>query len=968
MEISTETNGEQQTNAASRSFGPSNLPTGITVELLCQQPPSWVKGIQDSTKRWLCTNLVRATQKKTLLENALNKEINYAKPTTLNTQYNHLLPQVKEIVEESDRVLQKQIRVYYRQKLTVEYNNMLTRCTEDAALVFQREQVREFVKDLNQQDIATYMRYFSTEVEPRHCLVLRDILILAKGNWQQFLLAHKAVPAVQRFGEPPETRPIRPASPWVPDERDVSRRVTSSFMSQNPFDLLSLDRSQIDQPVSTARLIPKGRANPNPTLNPSQNSTLKVSKPKSGVRLHNLTHSVLPSQIKSFLNKGYKYIPSLKPNRHVLVNSFVSAALKLRDRYRNTVSPMLIDAVIGVEKDRLKYVSSNFSVSLTDSTKPISTENPTNKRKLAKKPTQREFSKLNNFVNTGSNQNFRCSKERYLEDLPDDVLYRPRQQGDVSKKRQNIFCDHFRTSKIQKDDSYQIKLVTQWLETNKVMAKPADKNLGLVLLPIQWYNNEVLRQLSDKETYEPMQFDQNNVRRELQKLIHKHKLADYRKEIFPSHDKTKLPEFYILPKIHKPIVKGRPIVPQIETDTTNLSKWLHKHLSEMLKQFPWVVKSSPAVIENLEQLNPLEYNKGILVTFDVESLYTNLVTNHCTFWIHRWMTENGHSDNHADMIRDMLTFVLNNNHFEYNGIQYHQKKGTAMGTNVAPDYANLFLATEERHVLEAYPELKDTYKRFIDDGFFIWLRPAEELPEFFEFMKDRIPFLNFTYETKEELPFLDLSISIARNSPTRCLNIKMYEKSFNLHNYTSPDSNYPDRYKYSWITGENIRILRNSSSENEFNRSISNYKNWLQLAGYEKSIVKRMITEKYSRRQYWINSGLRVHPDTASNDVIIQPFTPGWGLVQSSLRKCIKQLNEYHHGLTDLKLPQVSVILKQGTNLSSYLNKTNKVGLLAFVNQNKKHLIRSSLKRTRSFDLDGNKRISTIAAESFDIG
>ena len=58
-------------------------------------------------------------------------------------------------------------------------------------------------------------------------------------------------------------------------------------------------------------------------------------------------------------------------------------------------------------------------------------------------------------------------------------------------------------------------------------------------------------------------------------------------------------------------------------------------------------------------------------------------------------------------------------YFEFNGDHYLQVGGTAMGTALAPNYANIFMDMFETRALENYPLKPLLWIRFIDDSFMV---------------------------------------------------------------------------------------------------------------------------------------------------------------------------------------------------------------------------------------------------------
>ena len=68
----------------------------------------------------------------------------------------------------------------------------------------------------------------------------------------------------------------------------------------------------------------------------------------------------------------------------------------------------------------------------------------------------------------------------------------------------------------------------------------------------------------------------------------------------------------------------------------------------------------------------------------------------------------------------MPTMVLRKNNFTFNGDHYLQINGTAMGTKMAPSYANIFMGKFEKQLLESSIESPLSWHRFIDDVDMKW--------------------------------------------------------------------------------------------------------------------------------------------------------------------------------------------------------------------------------------------------------
>ena len=88
-----------------------------------------------------------------------------------------------------------------------------------------------------------------------------------------------------------------------------------------------------------------------------------------------------------------------------------------------------------------------------------------------------------------------------------------------------------------------------------------------------------------------------------------------------------------------------------------------------------------------------------LVTMDVTSLYTYIphddgIATCRKIWEQRTVQESP-----TVCLVENLTLVLKKNNFTFDGNHYHQINGTAMGTIMAPSYANIFMGDLEERLL-----------------------------------------------------------------------------------------------------------------------------------------------------------------------------------------------------------------------------------------------------------------------------
>ena len=100
---------------------------------------------------------------------------------------------------------------------------------------------------------------------------------------------------------------------------------------------------------------------------------------------------------------------------------------------------------------------------------------------------------------------------------------------------------------------------------------------------------------------------------------------------------------------------------------------------------------------------------------DVTSLYTNIPHDDGIAACRKIWEQRTDQEPPTDCLVEMLTLVLKNNNFTFDGNHYLQINGRAMGTKMAPSYANMFMGDLEERLLLSSLRQPLSWFRFIDD-------------------------------------------------------------------------------------------------------------------------------------------------------------------------------------------------------------------------------------------------------------
>ena len=172
------------------------------------------------------------------------------------------------------------------------------------------------------------------------------------------------------------------------------------------------------------------------------------------------------------------------------------------------------------------------------------------------------------------------------------------------------------------------------------------------------------------------------------------------------------------------------------------------HIKEYVPKTKSYVRDTQHLLSRLKALGKIPEG-AILVTQDVSSLYTNIPNHEGLLAVAAHLRQDRTKDPITPYILQLLKLVLHSMNFTFNDQHYLQIGGTAMGTALAPNYANLFMDRFETKALENWDKKPLIWLRFIDDIFMIWTH-GEELQKFFKYLNSIYEKIKFTHENSQE--------------------------------------------------------------------------------------------------------------------------------------------------------------------------------------------------------------------------
>ena len=399
---------------------------------------------------------------------------------------------------------------------------------------------------------------------------------------------------------------------------------------------------------------------------------------------------------------------------------------------------------------------------------------------------------------------------------------------------------------LRKSDSYFVRLISAfrcWLMNHDVVARAADKNLGLVLLPAQIYRDLCLEYIATNAFVVSLPASQiiaksiDLLKRWRTRHIGIHISDNVANFILKDATSTKsIPYLYGLPKLHKFPVTIRPIVAAHSDVFSNASRWLSAVLQPIVENQPAYLKDTRSLVSTLLHLSVP--STCVFLVFDVTSMYPSLKKSTALQSI-RWALDSAFPNRKPAWTHAALTLVeplFTRGYFDFDNKIYLQKDGVVMGTPAAVQISNLYLSPIEAQIVNL-PGVY-LYKRYIDDGLCI-VDSIEIALEIQRLLGQSD--LTFTWSLHlERAVFLDLEIFKHINlAATHRLAFRTYRKALNRFLYIPAFSAHNPSTIVSWIYAEILRLRNTCSFDTDFKHSLEFFLSCLWKRGYKRSIIQK---------------------------------------------------------------------------------------------------------------------------------
>ena len=437
------------------------------------------------------------------------------------------------------------------------------------------------------------------------------------------------------------------------------------------------------------------------------------------------------------------------------------------------------------------------------------------------------------------------------------------------------------TNNISNDEESALQEL-KTLTKSTIEIKKADKTNTIIVMNKNEYKDQLVHACHLNTTsYEQVAENiDKKVHKDLEKLCNRHSCLTNKEKNAILDDDWKTSNLYILPKINKSAsiineisrvqqeyietpmptdLKSRPIVSGPKSVTGGLSKLLEKLLTPLVAKLQSYIKDERDFLRKFpKNIGPDSY----IICCDVVSLYTSIPNELGLQAVEHFVDKYRHlipSRFTKEFILEGISFVLENNHFNFNESTWRQKVGTAMGKEVAAPYACLTVGFLEETILFPHllplhfgentaREIEKNFYRFVDDG----INPIPKsisANKFNDVLNSMNPAVQYTVTE----PNMDIASTINPRYVNVFLSLKVittqegdvltdiHYKETNNHDYLGYDSHHPPHVKNNipYVLAKNIIVSTSETTTME--KNLTDLKTWLLNCNYPQQIIDKGI-------------------------------------------------------------------------------------------------------------------------------
>jgi hypothetical protein len=381
-----------------------------------------------------------------------------------------------------------------------------------------------------------------------------------------------------------------------------------------------------------------------------------------------------------------------------------------------------------------------------------------------------------------------------------------------------------------------INNIKKKLTENNAVVLRADKGNSMVIVYTDDYHNKIHDFITTNQFSITNKDLTNNFQKQIRHMINNCPtvIPKDRKWLYTNLNPS-APTIRGLPKIHKDSTPVRPVINWKQAPAYKLAKFLSQLLQTHVPlPNTFNVKNSTHLMNDLKEI---PYQQDIqLVSFDIESMYSNIPTNELNQIIRSRCIEHRLEKKLTDEILSITHTILQQNYFQFQDDWYTQKTGLAMGAPTSSILSEFYLQHIEQSSIY---EILTTHNilgffRYVDDILIVFNSRKTNIHEVFNAFNKLSPTLKFTMETESnnQLNFLDITI----NKETDKFTFNIYRKPTATDTIIHRASCHPPEHKQAaiqyMINRMNTYDLPDSNKTQEHNiiRQI------LHNNGYEPSV------------------------------------------------------------------------------------------------------------------------------------